>query len=326
MELVPYTPQILEKIRNTGSFYIIPHIEPDGDCLGSALALGHFLTRIGKKVSLHNLGPFDRRDIKHLAPQFHGRIDVLSRDSKAAAIILDCSTLDRIGDMALDIQGLDSIVIDHHSAGKEFGTFRHINATSPSASLLVQQLIEALGYAPDEYEATWIMFAFCTDTGYFRHLNAGTGEAFRMVSRLVDTGVSPKELYNQINSGASLIGRKHLGALLQRTESYANDRVFVSWEYKSETDAIGKQNRDSDMLYQMLMTIENAEVVISLREESAGVTNGGLRSKAIVDVGKVALALGGGGHARASGFQVRQGIKETKEKVLSLVLKELGKA
>ncbi len=322
MKTITVPETILQRIRQHPAFFVIPHIEPDGDCIGSALALASFLRRMGKRCHLHNLGPFDRRDIKHLSGYFQGAISRELRESEpdACAIIVDCSTIDRIGDLANDLGDLPILVIDHHSSGIEFGTNRFVEPSSPSTSLLIQLVIESMGFTLTSEEAEYIFFAFCTDTGFFRHLEAQSGEAFRLVSRLVDAGASPKSLFAQLNSGAALVGRQHLGRLLDRAESHAHGRILVTWEHQSETLAVGRTNRESDLLYQLLTGVDGVEIVAVLREESPSSTTTGLRSLRSVDVGAIALQFGGGGHARAAGFMDSRPLAETRAVLLTALL------
>jgi phosphoesterase RecJ-like protein len=312
---------IIAAIKRHPAFFVVPHIEPDGDCIGSALALDLFLKRIGKRSYLHCLGPFDRRDIKHLSASFAGRIsdELRQREPEACAIVLDCSTIDRIGDLAADLEGLPIMVIDHHSSGQEFGALRFIESSAPATSLLVQLLIEGMGHAVTPEEAEHIFFAFCTDTGFFRHLEQKSGPAFELVARLVDAGASPKRTFAQLNSGAALGGRQHLGRLMQRTVAHAGGKLLVTWEYLAETEAVGRTNRESDLLYQMLTGIEGVEVVAVLREESADSTTVGLRSRTYVDVGKAALQFGGGGHARAAGFQAPLPLQAVRDRLVPVL-------
>lgn len=321
----PVPTDVAAALSDYQHYYIIPHIEPDGDCVSSALALASFLERRGKQVHLHNLGPFTRKDIAQWADRFSGRIDPAGiAPGAACAVVVDCSTIDRIGDLAQDVAGLPTVVVDHHSSGHPFGDHRFVNPSSPSTSLLVQQIIESAGGGVTQAEAELIMFGFCTDTGYFRHLDAGSGLAFELVSRLVDAGASPKRIHAQLNSGAALVGRQHLGMLLQRTQSLADGKLLFTWETKAETDAVGKANRDSDLLYQMLLSVAGVEVVAVLREEGPRAITGGLRSKSCVDVGKVALALGGGGHVRAAGFLVEAELDQVRDRLLPLLLEEIA--
>jgi len=324
----PVPVELLSFLKQHSSFFLIPHIEPDGDCIRSALGLGLFLQRVGKRVYLHDLGPFERKEIKPWASQFAGRIpqELLDKEPDAGVIVLDCSTIDRIGDLAKDIGGHTVAVIDHHSSGLAFGDIRFVNPSSPATSLLVQQVIEELGYTVSADEAEHLFFAFCTDTGFFRHLEANGGDSLRMASRLLDAGASPKRTFGEMNGGAALVGRRHLGVLLSRVESLADGAILLSYELKEETDAIGRQNRESDLLYQMLMGIEGVELVITLREETKTHITGGLRSRTKIDVGKLALSLGGGGHSRAAGFALDGSLATAKERVTTLALEALQKA
>lgn len=322
MKLTAVPQELRSFIDSHDSFFIIPHLEPDGDCIGSALATASLLRRLGKLVYLHNMGPFEKRDVRQYATQFSGRIskELRNQAPNPAVIVLDCSTLDRIGPLAEDIHGLALAVIDHHSAGVEFGTVRFINPSAPSTSVMVQQLIESFGMELTVEEAQLIFFAFCTDTGFFRHLDQGSSQVFPLVSRMVAAGASPKNTYLEMNSGASLAGRQHLGTMLSRAEKYRNGEVLLCWELKEETDAIGKANRESDLLYQMLMGIEGVEVIIVLREERKNFITGGLRSKRFIDVGQLALSLGGGGHARAAGFGLETDLNQAKAILVERVL------
>ncbi len=321
MKLQEVPQELINFIANHDTFFVIPHIEPDGDCVGSALALASMLKRLGKIVYTHSLGPFEKKEVERFETQFQGRIDqaTLKAAKNPCALVVDCSTLDRIGALADDIVGLAAAVIDHHSSGVEFGDCRFINSSSPSTSLLVQQLIEAFGLSLSKEEAELIFFAFSTDTGFFRHLEAKSGESFKLVARLVDAGASPKQTFGNMNSGVSLESRLHLGKLLSRVEPYANGKILVSYEYLEETLDLGKKNRESDLLYQMLMGISGVEVVVSLREESKTTTTGGLRSRSFVDVGHVALQLGGGGHKHAAGFMAQEALKTVKAQVVALL-------
>jgi len=318
-----YVPEeILQFIGETPSFFIIPHADPDGDCIGSAMALASFLRRIGKKAYLHNMGPFERKDIKMFASSFSDRIspELRAAEPKAGVIIVDCSTIDRIGKLEEDVKGCPIAVIDHHTAGKEFGTVRFINPTSPSTSLLVLELIEAMGHRPTKEEADFLFLGFCTDTGFFRHLDSNCGPSLRLAADLTDAGSSPKQMFAQLNSGASLAGRKHLGNLISRVSSHANGKLLVSHETVEEVEAVGKQNRESDLLYQLLFGIEGVEMVVSLREESKNRITAGLRSKSSVDVGTIALSFGGGGHQRAAGFAMDANLETVKQKIVELSL------
>ena len=164
--------------------------------------------------------------------------------------------------------------------------------------------------------ASLLFFGIITDTGFFRHLEKGAGIYFNAVARLVDAGASPKESYYAMNGGKRLEGRKLLGELLLRTSAWYENKLLVSWLTLADQERYGLESRDSDMLYQLLLTIENSEAVVILRQESEQYCTIGFRSKTWVDVGALAAKFGGGGHKHASGAYVQGSVEELKQRVL----------
>lgn len=294
---------LIRTIRENKVFCLLSHSEPDGDSLGSQLALGGFLERIGKTPHLYSPGPFGRPEIASLEHRFDRRIGKEVLAKKPVIIVLDCSTLDRVGSLAEDIEGHGPvIVIDHHTAGDAFGDIRFIDTSAPSVTLLVQILIEQMGYRIERTEAKWILFGFCTDTGFFRHVDTTDAEVFEAVARLSAAGATPKQMYRMIFGDRSLEARVLLGTLLERTEAHLDGRVLLTYETLSDKQTFGEANRDSDALYQQLQTVKGCEAVIFIREEEEGVCSIGLRSNNSIDVGAIAKSFGGGGHIRAAGF------------------------
>ena len=177
------------------TFFLLGHMDPDGDCIGSQIAMASFLRRRGKTAHLFSPGPFKRKEIRSFGGYFQARIPQELRRQRAGVLVLDCATADRIGDLAADIEGREIAVIYHHSAGDgDFGSIRYIDSRAPCVTLLVQKIIEALGDVPTREEARRLFGGFATDTGYFRHLENEAGEVLRMVGRLADAGVSPRSV------------------------------------------------------------------------------------------------------------------------------------
>ncbi|MFP4383988.1 MAG: DHH family phosphoesterase [Spirochaetia bacterium] len=301
-------------------FYIAAHLEPDGDCIGSALAISRFLRRIGKKTVLLTDGPFIRTEIERYKNRFKTSLnrDDLRFDGSEGSVILDCSTPERIGSMAESIEGLPAAVIDHHSSGKPFGDVRYIVPGAPSTTYLIQKIIEKMDGPVHREEAVYLLFGLLTDTGYFRHLSEGTGEVFRQVGRLVDAGANPHEVHHMIYGGKSFDSRKLLGRLLDRAEPYYGGQLIVTWETAEDTAGIDKNSRDSDTLYQLIFSIKGCKAAALLRQEGDSEISCSLRSREPIDVGQMAAEFGGGGHKLASGFTVgNTEIPELKEKVVA---------
>ncbi len=319
---------LIEAIDRYQFFLIAGHKDPDGDCVGSQLAFSSFLKRQNKKTKLLSPGPFTRPEIRTWEPLFHKTITEEDRSRpEAALVVIDCSSPDRIGPLANQAEGLPTLVIDHHSSGSDFGDHRYIDSSSPSASLLVQSVIESMGETPSLDEAQYLFFGFATDTGFFRHLSQEHGDSLQQVGRLLKQGASPRQAHSALNSGRTLASRKLLARIIDRCESAFFGQFLFSYELAADREELQVRDRDSDRLFDLLLNIEQCEAVCVVREEEAGKQySASFRSREWLDVGEIAGKLGGGGHSRAAGSSVPgSSIQEIRDPIFSLIEQELSK-
>lgn len=318
----PVPAEFVDFLKEHQTFYLFGHVEPDGDCICSSLALGSFLERsLGKRVRQYSVGPFDRREIAHHEPRFSDSVREEDRlnDARPAAIILDCSGPDRIGRMQSDIEGLPLAVIDHHATTKPFGDARFVVTTAAATCFLVQLVIEALGEEISADEADLLLFGIMTDTGYLRHLEAGSADLVAAVARLMAAGASPKRAHAQMFGGQTLESRQLLGSLISRMIPIAGGAGLLTWETAEDVKQFGKRSRDSDTLYQLLFGIDGIRTAAVIRPEGDDSVSGSLRSIDSIDVSEVAKKLGGGGHRRAAGFTARMPLDTAIERVRALL-------
>ena len=167
---------------------------------------------------------------------------------------------------------------------------------------MVQELYEKIIGNPDEELSKILFFGFCTDTGFFRFLDSDTSEVFEGVSRLVKNGANPRATYSDINSGKPFSTRKLLGIMLSRAEQYFNGKLIVTYETLEDTNLFGKEGRDSDSLYQLLLSVDGVQAVLFVRQDTDKTCTAGFRSKDVVDVSAIAAKFGGGGHKNAAGL------------------------
>jgi phosphoesterase RecJ-like protein len=299
MRSVP--PELLDFIDRHGPFYVIGHKEPDGDCVGSQLALASFLKRSGKTAYLCSAGPFSRNEIMPYESRFFIEAPPEKPSERAAAIILDCSSLQRIGVVAETLPKVPIAFLDHHAAGSALGDVLFIDDKAPSVTIMVLLLIEAMGGTPTKEEAEYLLFGLGTDTGFFRHLDEH----------------SPKRMYNLMYGGKSLLSRKLMGEILTRTEPHFDGAVLVSFVTLQDQQRYGLASRDSDTLYQLLLSIAGCEAAMIIRQEGETDCTVGLRSRDRIDVGSIAASFGGGGHRLAAGLYIRGGLEEVKDKLTS---------
>ncbi len=305
MKTEPQAPAIvLEKIRAAREVLICTHMEPDGDCIASSMALASALTRTGKEVHQFNPGPFDRGEIQRFQSHFLPSVPSHLRRHTAGrlVVVLDCALPERIGSLADEIMGLPAVVIDHHPVETPMGDAAWVVPEAPAAAWLVQLVIEALDVHLSAEEARLLMFGLCTDTGYFRHLNETHAPVFTGVSRIVAAGASPREAHAAMYGNRTMESRKLIATLLQRMQSHFGGRFLITWELEEDTRTVGKSNRDSETFYQLAFAVREVEALALIREESPGRCTGSLRSRDSIDVSPVARKYGGGGHKNASGF------------------------
>ncbi|MCX7655186.1 MAG: bifunctional oligoribonuclease/PAP phosphatase NrnA [Treponemataceae bacterium] len=317
MKTYPHLSSLVSFIQEGNTFVVAGHKEPDGDCVGSQLALASVLRRLGKRTILCNEGPFKRPEVLPYENYFSPTLPLSDAES-LRVIIVDCSSLERTGTLMERLKPYPLAVVDHHATGKSEGTVVFLDPTAPSVTFLVLHIIEALGLKPTKEEADLLLFGLCTDTGFFRHLDVGSEETFLAVARLVQAGASPKKIFQWINGGKSLDSRFLLGRLLLRTQSYYGGKLLVSYETLEDSLEFGLEGRDSDMLYQLLQSVKGVEAIAVLRQETAETCTVGLRSRDEIDVSLVAARFGGGGHRQAAGFLAKGTIPDLKETVVEV--------
>ena len=311
-------------IKNHDFFFIAGHKEPDGDCITSCLGVAAILDYFEKPYQLLSAGPFKRNEVIRWQDKFSATMEFQDEKERKASglIIVDCSEIIRLGDIDGDLKGLDTFVIDHHKTSEIGGEIKGlINPDAPACAFLIQLFYEALiGNVPAELAKT-LFFGICTDTGFFRFLTDNSAEIFAAVSRLVADGADPRTTYREINSGKPYSTRKLLGVILGRAERYLDGRLVVTYETLEDTKKWGLEGRDSDALYQLMLSAKGVEAVAFLRQDTPTTCTGGFRSQDKIDVSAVAAKFGGGGHKNASGMSCNGRV----ETLLPQIVKEFAR-
>jgi len=327
-EMFSYPPideEILALLRDREEFVVIGHVSPDGDCLSSQMAMNSMLLKMGKTVHMANAGPFDRSEISHLRSDFLNHIDDELKQRDPLIVVVDCSSPERIGHLAEEIEGLTTVVFDHHSSGEQFGTYRYIVPRSVSTTLIIMQLYKALDVEISQEIAEHLFFGFATDSGFFRFINAYRGETLRLAAELVDLGVSPNVMNDRMTGGKSFGYIKYLGKLIDRSESLFDGKVMISSSCLEDSKQYITTDKPSDSLYTMLLSVQGVEVVLFFKELEGERTEVGFRSshQSSINVGALAKSFGGGGHKKAAGATVNKPIQETRKLLLEAVEKML---
>ncbi|MFH1368769.1 MAG: bifunctional oligoribonuclease/PAP phosphatase NrnA [Elusimicrobiota bacterium] len=316
--------EILAKIKDaigkSRTFFIAGHIKPDGDTVGTALALSSLLKRMGKKPEIYSREP---------VPGYFsflngiGRIKVAEKVCKEydCAIILECANAERMGDIISMEQAAFVINIDHHAHYNNFG---HINYIDPEASSSAQQvfnLFKYLGHGIKKDEAEALYVGLVTDTGKFQQTNTTTA-AFDMASELVKSGVQPPVIYEKIYASKSYSALKLLGLALNTLNITPSGLVsYVEIKHSMYHKSHSNVTETEDIINHTMM-IPGTTVGMLFREtEAPGIIKVSFRSRSGFDVNKIAQHFGGGGHKNAAGCSVKGNLTTAKR----AVLKYLGK-
>jgi phosphoesterase RecJ-like protein len=238
----------------------------------------------------------------------------------ARVIVVDCSTPDRTGGLAPYLEGLPVAYIDHHASGSlessGGGGLVYLDPAAPSVTYMIFYLLEVLEIEPTVEEVELLFFGLCTDTGFFRHIDDKGSAVFDCAARMIRQGANPKKTYHAMYGGKTLNSRILLGNMLSRVESYFDGRLLITTEEFEESERYGKEGRDTESLYQLLQSVAGIEAVAVIRQETLENCTVSFRSLDKIDVGSIAVFMGGGGHRNASGLSIKGVIPEIKRQIL----------
>lgn len=293
---------------------ICGHVSPDGDCLGSVLALAAGLRQRGKRVSTLLARPDELDEIFCFLDGFEGLLPAADFDEELDVFVaVDAPTRERLGDAAalLDAAPL-SVVIDHHETSAPMADLTYAVPDSASTTLLVWQLLKEMGADLTPSVATCAYTGLMTDTGRFQYQNADSC-AFAAAAEMVAAGARPDEVSKSFYQSRNLASARLENLAVQRMKLLADGQVALSWLSLADFKAQGAVKADAEPIIDALRAIKGVRVACMLREQEAGaVVRGSLRAKDDTDVASVARELGGGGHRAAAGFtlSVSNGLEE----------------
>jgi phosphoesterase RecJ-like protein len=312
--------QIRDEIMRRQRFLLTSHARPDGDSIGSQLAMAFALDALGKQVRIVNADPapehyqdfpgMDRIEIASTAP-----IDV------DAVIVMECSDLSRAGVAGLD--GHFVVNIDHHAGNRMYGAVNWHDVSAAACGEMVFDLIRELGVPLSVEIATHIYLAILTDTGSFHHSNI-TPRTFDICRQTVEAGVNPATMARRVFDSNSFGKLKLIGALLDSMELLDAGRLAVLYMDDAMLDACGCTNNDTEGLINLPLTAREIQAVVFFKVGPNGEVRVSMRSKYDVDVRQVAGLFGGGGHKNAAGFTVTGSLADVRPRILDLLVEAIA--
>ena len=307
--------QVLQFIQSHDGFAITSHIRPDGDALGSELALLLTLEAAGKKAVVLNRDPMPER---YLTLPGADRVRITDRvDGEYAGVfILECGSLERTGLQGMDGQTL--VNVDHHHSSESYASVNWIDESACAVGEMVYRIAKGLGIAITPAIATNIYTAVVTDTGSFQFPST-TAETFRMAAELADCGADVSAIARNVFYSNPLTKVNSMMVMLNRMKLDCEQRLV--WTAITREDMVRHNCMEDDVegLVNFPLTISGVDVAVFFRELETGAFRVSMRSKNTIDVCAIASEFGGGGHRNAAGCTLTGPLEPARDAVLSRV-------
>ncbi len=318
---------IADMILENDGFTLIAHVSPDGDTLGSSLAMYAILSRLGKRAQIQ---------CEQRLPVVYGFLPYTNtilrpRESEPYenVITLDCAAPDRLGICLPTLEGaVRTANIDHHLTNTRFAQLNYVDASASATGEIVFQLAGLLNVPMDQEIAGCLYVAISTDTGNFAYANT-TPETMRIAAKLMETGIDIAQINQSTYHSLPLKRVKLMGHVLNDMQVFADGKIGVACVTWPEMQRRCTSGEDADGIINYVRDVDTVEVAIFIRGVPNGSFKVSLRSKGKVDVARIAHAFDGGGHVRAAGCTLvgtMADVKNTMVDAAIAALEELGNA
>lgn len=312
----------VERIRRARRVLLTSHRNPDGDAIGSELALFELLEAFGIDPVIVNRDPAPATLCELPGVDKVTVAEILPEDFPAAfdlVITVECPELDRAG-----FDGLDRVPIlniDHHLANPAYGEVNYLDEDAPAVGEMVWTMFKTAGVEPSVEAAINTYVALVTDTGDFRYSNARP-RAFRAASEMVARGAAPPIISEWLHDGRTEASIRLLGEALKTLRFACDNRLASLAVDAAAFHRAGADATDTEEIINIPRSIAGVKAVVFVKQWEPGLVKVSLRSRGNVDVRKVAASFGGGGHTNAAGCAIEADL-ETARTMLETSLTEL---
>lgn len=311
---------IVEEIRKAESIVVLTHETPDGDAIGSSLAMYNALKQIGKNVDV--IIPECPRNFEFLA----GAKEVKKegrKDNYDLAITVDCATIERLNGWREYFDRANvTINIDHHTKNGMFADYNYVNPASPACAQILIIVLEALNIKITKDIGSCLLAGIITDTGGFKNQGV-SAETFQFVAWLLQTGVNVSEVYKhayQVRTRSSFELSKKA---MDRLEFLEDGKIAFTYITKQDELEVNAEPGDHEGIVEKGRDIEGVEVSVFLRQRDDKTYKVSLRSNDYVNVSDVAIVFGGGGHVKAAGCRIAGTPDQIKSTLVGIIKKYL---
>jgi bifunctional oligoribonuclease and PAP phosphatase NrnA len=320
--------EVVVELRAADKFLLTTHENPDGDALGSLLAMDAILKQLGKH-SLMYMSP-DEFPLpwEYRGLQFEGLIGAPPADvAERTIVFLDCGNIDRMPVDFLQADGLHILNIDHHHDNTRFGTVNLVCSSASCTAEMVWRISKELGAEITPEIAKALYVGLVTDTGRFMYENTSP-IAHRMAAELIEAGVEPHTVYRELYEDLPFRRLQLLQRALASVERVDDGALTVAHLTKSDYEETGALETDSEGVVDHMRAVEGTRVAVLVRElladDREGMRKVSLRATdGSVDVSRIARAFSGGGHPQAAGFSTATPYPELVSRLRDLVREQL---
>jgi len=294
----------IDAIDGASQIVLACHQGPDGDALGSMLALALALRKRGREtIASWGSDPFVIP--RHYA--FLPGLDLLSRPEQVPAtpelmVTFDCGSLERLGTLEPNARAAKQlVVIDHHVSNDSFGTINLIDPHTAASAVITYKLIGEMGIPLDRDIATCLYTGVVTDTGSFKFRNT-TPEIHQIAADLISYDIGHDDIVRIVYDTHPVGFLKLLAVALERAEVISDAGMIWTWVTGPDLEVAGIEMEDTEAVIDVIRTADVADVACVLKQLPEGVYKASMRSKGATNVGAICESFGGGGHAFAAGF------------------------
>ena len=294
---------VVALLKDASDVVLACHVNPDGDVVGSLLAVSLGLRGLGARTwPTWGTDPVVMPPAYAFLPGADSLVQPGDVPDAPVFVALDCGAADRLGDLEAKAKAAPVLVnVDHHPGNESFGTHNIVVTHASSTAELAARLLLDAGVALDKDIATALYTGIVTDTGRFQYSNS-TPETLRLAADLLELGVPAPEVAIEVFESAPYGFLKLTGRVLERAVLHEDERFIYSWVDRSDLEETGVAMDETEKLIDVIRATNVADVAAIFKQQKSGEYRVSLRSKGPVSVGAIARARGGGGHELAAGF------------------------
>ncbi|MCB6992597.1 bifunctional oligoribonuclease/PAP phosphatase NrnA [bacterium 210820-DFI.6.37] len=295
--------EIAERLLAAERVLLFPHIQMDGDALGSAAALCGALRSAGKQAAVLVEDPVP--EYIQFLDQGYCTEDPEAIPSPDVCVCVDCGEVSRFPKREkYFFQGKTTICVDHHTTSRPFADYNYIDPKAAATAEIIYRLLTAMELPIDKETGEALFTGICTDTGNFQYSNT-TKESHLIAAALYDSGIDHAGIAVKLYQNTSLEKLRITNKILNGLRLFCEGRAAMAWVDQEMLQQTGASMEDTEGSVETLRNIKGVEIAAFLKEKEAGVIKVSMRAKTDGNVAKIAEKFGGGGHVKAAGCTLR---------------------